>query len=90
MEAQSTPKSSSCKHSAMVENMSRVHELMSQLRAVVLASAPAGRSTELVTDLFEDIFAAFNVVLCNLQSFSHVYGADPDERNGHKKRFGYF
>ena len=89
MEAPLAPRTSSaCEHSMIVKEMNQVHELMSQLRAIVLPSPdPAACSPELVRGLFEDIFGSFTIVLSKLQACSHFQDADPDECDGYRKRF---
>ncbi|XP_020265369.1 probable WRKY transcription factor 38 [Asparagus officinalis] len=73
-------------YSAVIEKVDRAHELMSQLRAIVLSSPSADASFELVRELFEDAFGSFAIVLSKLKTCSNSRESDTDEQFSHGKR----
>ncbi|ONK81671.1 uncharacterized protein A4U43_C01F31690 [Asparagus officinalis] len=76
-------------YSAVIEKVDRAHELMSQLRAIVLSSPSADASFELVRELFEDAFGSFAIVLSKLKTCSNSRESDTDEQFSHGKRSYY-
>ncbi|XP_020259569.1 probable WRKY transcription factor 62 isoform X2 [Asparagus officinalis] len=79
---------SPCEHQAISKEMSHVHELTSQLHAILLALSPTDPSSsdQRVSNLFDDVFGALNLALSMLPTCS-LCGLDGDDGHGRSKKF---
>ncbi|XP_010922758.1 probable WRKY transcription factor 70 [Elaeis guineensis] len=84
-EASSTSELLACDVEAAMKEIDRGHELMTQLRALLIPLLPAGGLTELAGDLFEEILKSSTMALSRLRDCSCGLSAssdsDDDRRN---------
>lgn len=74
-----------CDHEAAIEEISRGHELMTQLRALLIPLLPAGGWSDLAGDLFEEILKCSTRALSRLRNggcvLSSASDSDDDRRS---------
>ncbi|XP_008788524.2 WRKY DNA-binding transcription factor 70 [Phoenix dactylifera] len=85
MEPSSTSELLACDQEAAIREINRGHELMTQLRALLMPLLPAGVWSELAGDLFEEILKCSTAALSGLRNggcgMSAASDSDDDRRN---------